>query len=257
MGYSSVAKTVHQPITVSVISHGQGELVAALLEDLASCTSVAEVILTQNIPEGEIACPESLRPRVRLIRNDQPLGFAANHNQAFRQCRTPLFAVLNPDIRLERDPFPPLTEALAANGVGLAAPAVRAPHGTLEDSARYFPTPFRLLAKLLKLGDGRRVVVGQGPVAVDWTAGMFMLFRADVFRDLGGFDEGFFLYYEDVDICVRLWRVGQRVMLHPGASVIHAAQRASRRRPRYMAWHLSSMARYFIKHLGRLPRTYT
>lgn len=257
MGCSSVTELASPPVTVSVVSHGQGEMVAALLRDLERCTAVHQVLLTQNIPEPEFDCPESLRARLVLIRNDRPMGFAANHNQAFRQCRTPLFAVVNPDIRLGDDPFPQLIETAMEGGCGLAAPAVRNPAGTIEDSARHFPTPFGLLAKLLKLGDGRHVVAGQAAVAVDWAAGMFLAFRADAFRDLGGFDEGFFLYYEDVDICARLWRAGWRVMFHPGVSVIHAAQRASRQRPRYMAWHLSSMARYFIKHLGRLPRADT
>ena len=245
------------PVTVSVVSHGQGEMVATLLHDLDRCAAVRQVLLTQNIPEPEIDCPESLRPRLVVVRNGRPKGFAANHNQAFRRCETPFFAVVNPDIQLGQDPFPRLIETVMEGNCGLAAPAVRNPEGAIEDSARYFPTPFRLLAKLLKLGDGRHVVVGDAPVAVDWTAGMFLVFCTETFRDLGGFDEGFFLYYEDVDICVRLWRAGRRVMFHPGVLVIHAAQRASRRQLRYMAWHLSSMARYFTKHLGRLPRTCT
>jgi hypothetical protein len=83
---------------------------------------------------------------------------------------------------------------------------------------------------------------------------MFMLFRAEAFQDIGGFNEEFFLYYEDVDICARLWKAGWKVVLHPGVSVIHDAQRASRHNPRHMAWHLSSMARYFWKHSGRLPK---
>jgi len=254
MGFSSVAETLPQTITVSVVSHGQGELVAALLADLARCTCVSEVLVTQNLPEGEIACPESLWPRLRLIRNERPKGFAANHNQAFQHCGTPLFAVLNPDIRLDGDPFPQLIEALTACNAGVIAPAVHNPNGAIEDSARYFPTLAQLFAKLLGLGDGRVAPDGQAPLAVDWTAGMFMLVRADVFRGIGGFDEGFFLYYEDVDFCARSWKAGYRVVLHPGVFVIHAAQRASRRRLRYMAWHASSMIRYFCKHAWRLPR---
>lgn len=241
-------------ITVSVVSHGQGRLVAALLEDLARCPEVSAVILTRNIPEDDIPCPQSLRPRLRLICNERPLGFAFNHNQAFGFCKTELFAVLNPDVRLGLDPFPQLALALQGSGGGVIAPAVRRPDGGLEDSARNFPTLLRLLRKLMGLGDGRIVVEGTAPQDVDWTAGMFLLFPASVFGELGGFDERFFLYYEDVDICTRLWRSGRRVILHPGVSVIHAAQRASRRNPRYMKWHFASMARYFGKHALRLPR---
>lgn len=123
-GCSSVAESVTQPITVSIVSHGQGTLVSSLLNDLARCGGVSSVILTQNIPEIEIACPESLLPRLRLIRNGRPMGFAANHNQAFRLCGTPLFAVINPDIRLGKDPFPPLIDTLLDNNCALAAPIV-------------------------------------------------------------------------------------------------------------------------------------
>jgi len=254
MEYLSVTEPCRQPITVSVVSHGQGRLVAALLEDLACCQDVSAVVLTQNIPEDDIPCPTSLQPRLRVIRNERPSGFAANHNQAFRFCEAPLFAVLNPDIQLRYDPFPQLALALEMSGGGVIAPAVRNPSGDLEDSARHFPTPLRLLRKFMGLGEGRIASEGAAPQDVDWTAGMFLLFPASVFSELGGFDEGFFLYYEDVDICTRLWRSGRRVILHPGVTVIHAAQRASRRKLRYMKWHLFSMLRYFGKQVWRLPR---
>ncbi|AGS20641.1 glycosyltransferase [Rhizobium etli] len=241
-------------ITVSIVSHGQGRLTAALLEDLARCPSVSAVILTLNIPEDDILCPEQLRSRLRLIRNGHPIGFGANHNQAFRFCETKLFAVLNPDIRLANDPFPELVIALKKTHGGVIAPTVRYPDGGLEDSARHFPTVPSLLRKLMGLGDGRVVIKGAEPQDVDWTAGMFLLFPTRVFSELNGFDEGFFLYYEDVDICTRLWKSGERVILHPGVVVIHAAQRASRRNLRYMKWHLTSMARYLGKYSLRLPR---
>ena len=254
MEYLSVTEPSRQSITVSVVSHGQGQLVAALLEDLACCQNVSAVVLTQNIPEDDIPCPASLQPRLRVIGNEHPRGFAANHNQAFKFCETSMFAVLNPDIRLRGDPFPQLARALEMSFVGLVAPAVRNPSGDLEDSARAFPTPLRLLRKLIGLGDGRILTESATPQDVDWTAGMFLLFPASVYRELKGFDEGFFLYYEDVDICARLWRSGRHVILHPNVTVIHAAQRASRRKLRYLKWHLSSMLRYFVKHAWRLPR---
>jgi N-acetylglucosaminyl-diphospho-decaprenol L-rhamnosyltransferase len=249
-----VSDSVSQQITVSVVSHGQGYLVAALLEDLAHCPNVSAVILTQNIPEDDISCPKPLSSRLRVIRNEHPLGFGANHNQAFGFCETRLFAVLNPDIRLRDDPFPQLVLALETRHCGVIAPAVRYPDGGLEDSARHFPTLPGLLRKLIGLGDGRVEVKGSAPQDVDWTAGMFLLFPASVFGELGGFDEGFFLYYEDVDICTRLWKSDRRVILHPGVTVIHAAQRASRRKLRYMKWHLTSMARYLGKYTWRPPR---
>lgn len=253
MEFFSVIETGCDSITVSIVSHGQGSLVAELLKDLVNC-NVAEIILTQNISEGEIACPESLRSRVRLIQNKQPKGFAANHNYAYLQSRTSVFAILNPDIRLDRDPFPMLKPVLDKPDVGLVVPIVLNPQGKIEDSVRYFPTIPKLVAKLLRLSDGRISEDWKVPSDVEWAAGMFMMFRSDAFKCVDGFDESFFLYYEDVDICVRMWKAGLRVVLDPRVTVIHAAQRASRTNLKYTAWHLSSMARYFYKHFLRLPR---
>jgi len=242
-------------ITVSVVSHGQSELVAKLLEDLARCPSVSEIILTQNIPEREIVCPASLLSSVRVIRNDQPLGFAANHNQAFKLCGNPMFAVINPDIRFKGDPFPLLMDTIAESDAGITAPAVRDTHGALEDSVRRFPTFLGLVSKALGLSSGIiRFDDGYEECCPDWVAGMFMLFRRDAYADLAGFDEGFFLYYEDVDICVRAWRAGMKIVVCPSVSVVHDARRDSHRSMRHMRWHLTSMARYFAKHWGRLPR---
>jgi GT2 family glycosyltransferase len=249
-----VTEATEHGITVSIVSHGQAAMVSKLLQDLAECPSVSKVILTQNCPEAEIIYPDSLSKRVRLIQNAQPLGFAANHNQAFQYCETNLFAVLNPDLRLSGDPFTLLADSLISLDAGVIAPTVRNPEGGLEDSARCFPTPLKLICKLLGRGDGRIAITGLSPLTVDWVAGMFLLFRVESFRSVGGFDPHFFLYYEDVDICTRLWNVGLTVILHPEVSVVHDAQRASRRKLKYFVWHLSSMTRYFIKNFWRSPR---
>ena len=109
---------------------------------------------------------------------------------------------------------------------------------------------------MLGLNDGRYPFsVGDETFSANWVGGMFMLFRAEDYRRVGGFDEGFFLYYEDVDICTRLWATGSRVRACPKAQVIHNARRTSRRTLRYMGWHASSMVRYLGKHWLRFPNT--
>ncbi len=243
-----------ESITVSIVSHGQGKLIAPLLQDLSRCSSVAKIIVTQNIPEPTIHFPAEIEKRLIFLHNEQPLGFASNHNQAYSHCSTPYFAVLNPDIRLIDEPFLPLLDAMRMTQAAMIAPSVISPEGILEDSVRHFPTFLNLAVKMLRLNDGRYVIQGNEPRPIDWSAGMFMLFQAEAFNKVGGFDEGFFLYYEDVDICARLWKQRLRVIVHPGVTVIHSAQRASRRNLRYTMWHLSSMTRYFAKHLGRLPQ---
>lgn len=238
------------PVTVSIVSHGHGALLPGLLDDLAACTEVGRVILTRNIPEpGTVAG----RPGwLSVIENPRPKGFGANHNAAFRQARTPFFAVVNPDVRLDGNPFGMLLDCMRDEQVALCAPAVVNPDGILEDSARRFPSLSDLMLKALHRYDGRlHYALGDPPRMAPWVAGMFMLFRGTDYAGVDGFDEGFFLYYEDVDLCARLWRAGRRVMLCPAVRVVHDARRASRRDPRHMRWHAASIARYLRKHALR------
>jgi N-acetylglucosaminyl-diphospho-decaprenol L-rhamnosyltransferase len=239
-------------IAVSIVSHGHGDMVARLVGQLLAFPEVAQIILTLNVPES-VALPDDAR--LTVIGNVRPKGFGANHNAAFVHCTQTFYCSLNPDIEFDRNSFPVLSAALGDQRVALVAPLVKSPDGKIEDSMRRFPTLVSLLVKALGGSDGRYVVCeGQANFAPEWVAGMFMLFRSRDFHDLGGFDERFFLYYEDVDICARLWQKGMKILACPKVSVIHDARRDSRRSLRHLRWHLGSMVRFLWKHRGQLPR---
>lgn len=231
-------------ITLSIVSHRQNALVNQLLEDLQRhCRTPLKLVLTQNVPDdiGFLSAAE-------VIVNRSPKGFGANHNAAFRRCTTEVFCVLNPDIRLANDPFPTLQAALSQPEVAAVGPLVLDADGKPEDSARRFPTMRSLTKKLFSGKPGPEYAHNEGAQAVDWVAGMCIAFRSEAFAKVGGFDERFFLYYEDVDLCRRLRAAGFGVVYEPGAKVIHHARRASRRNLRYMAIHASSLLRYLLRN---------
>jgi GT2 family glycosyltransferase len=232
-------------VTVSVVSHAQRSLTQHLLTDLASLARRGlDVVLTLNVPEEPPAVPTGLP--VEVIRNPSPRGFGANHNGAFRRARGQFFCVANPDIRIGADPFDALAAELSRPTVGVAAPLVLGATGEPEDSARRFPTLLGLGAKLFGLAPRLDYPIGDEPFSPDWVAGMFMAFRREVFAGAGGFDERYFLYYEDVDLCRRLRGAGFDVRLVPGARVIHMARRESHRSLRHLRWHVASMTRYLL-----------
>lgn len=227
-------------------------MVERLVSSVLDLPSVSQVIVVLNIRES-MNLPSS--ERITVIENDSPRGFGANHNLAFKHSRQPFFCPMNPDITIQDDPFPGLLSAMDIQGVGVAAPVVVNTMGEVEDSARYFPTIRSVVKKILFGSKGIFLEVNNAPcVFPEWVAGMFMLFRRESFMRLNGFDEGFYLYYEDVDICVRLWRQGERVVLWQGARVIHDARRDSHRNVAYLKFHMASMLRYFAKYWGRLPK---
>lgn len=239
-------------IAVSIVSHGHGAMVHRLVAQLSACPEVSRILVTRNIPEPEPVVAGGI---VEVIDNGAvPKGFGENHNAAYRRCREAYFCPLNPDIELDGNPFPALLAALDDCDADVVAPLVRSAAGEVEDYARRFPTPGLLLAKAIGGDGGRYRVEAAAPAFFpEWVAGMFMLFRSASFAALRGFDEGFFLYYEDVDICVRAWQRGMRVLSCPRVGVVHDARRDSRRKLKHLRWHLASMYRYFRKHLGRLP----
>lgn len=240
-------------ITFSVVSHGQGNLVVELLKDLdetGAGLSLAEVLVTCNLPEDYEFKLRSAP--LKVIVNSQPKGFGENHNAAFKQCLTEFFCVANPDIRLNANPFPALLQRIISDQTGVVGPRVKNLQDELEDSARPFPNMLSLLKKLV----GKKDVSSYSPSAIpdfpDWVAGMFMFFNAKAFAEIGGFDERYFLYYEDVDVCARLHSSGWRIGYCRDAEVIHDARRDSHRKLRYLLWHLSSMLRFFFSSAYRV-----
>lgn len=241
-------------IAISIVSHGHGNMVSRLVEKLLNFPQVTRVIVTFNIPE-HIQLPNATH--IRTITNETPQGFAANHNSAFNECREEFFCALNPDVEFMNNPFPLMLNAFLDKRVALVAPRVVSTSGAHEDSWRQFPSLRIIFGKVLG-GDGARYGLrstGEN-FEVDWVAGMFMLFRSKVFHKIGRFDDRYFLYYEDVDVCVRIWRSGFRILACPTVCVAHAARRESHRRMRYFLWHLCSMLRYFRTHWFRLPKSH-
>jgi len=230
-------------VTASIVSHGHGGMVTGLVADLLQCVEVQRIIVTLNIPE-ESRFPDDARMNIR--HNVKPRGYGRNQNEALAVDRATFFCVLNPDIRLGGNPFPALLAAMGDQSVAACAPVVTTPDGRPEDSARKFPTLPTLLGKSLGLHDGTYATPSEARNP-DWLAGMFLLVRASAWREVGGFDERYYLYYEDVDLCWRLRRRGYALHQLQKISVVHRARRASRRDWQHASWHLASMVRFLAR----------
>lgn len=224
-------------LVVSVISHGHGPCVQALLEDLArfSSATVHRVVLTQNLHEAPPQAPGVGWPFIlQVVKNESPAGFGANHNRALTNATEDFVCVLNLDVGLGgHDPFAALTQAAGLQGVGCSYPVQLDEHGRVQDSEREVPSPLTLL---------RRRLLGRAETRVDWVNAACLVLPVSVWQDLGGFDERYFMYCEDVDFCLRLRLRGLRLVKAP-VQIIHAGQRASGRRLNHLAWHVRSLWR--------------
>lgn len=241
-----------------VVSHNS----AADLEGLLECESLrrafSRVILVDNAStDGSPEMAE--RAGVEVLRRSGNSGFAAAVNEGVSRTTGSLVAVLNPDIRFETDDVTArLAEHFAKPRVGLVAPALVLPDGTLQDSAREVPMPVDLLLRRWRRKDHGSV---SPAIASDvpWVVGACIILRRSAFEDIGGFDRRFLLYFEDVDLCVRLRDRKWSVLVDPAVTVSHYHRAASRRS--LLGWstrqHIRSALRFYRAHpqylLSRSP----
>ena len=223
-----------KPITVSIVSHGQLTLILPLLDQLnrLSTPCIDKVVLTINIPEPDLLTELTLGFALKRINNVAPKGFGANHNAAFEYCETTWFLVLNPDIRFDSDVLAPLITQAARNS-GLLTPRILEPHKGEPEQHRALITPLEILMRKRKSYSR--------PSTPDWIPGLFMLFRSEVYAQVSGFDERFFMYGEDFDICARTQLAGWKLQVAEDLMARHDAQRASHGSPKYLYWHIRSL----------------
>lgn len=232
-------------LSISIISHGHGSHVLPLLRLLAQpgATPLLRVWLTLNVPEPALtdALHDNWPFDLRVLHNTRAQGFGANHNQAFalewqQPAPATWFAVLNPDLTWASDPLPQLLECAALPACGCSYPMQLDSTGKPQDHRRLLPTPLQLLTRHCL----HHRMAAPEP---DWVNAAMLVFPTRVYEALGGFDESYFLYCEDVDLCLRLRLAGYQLNEAKFAEVVHLAQRSSRRQWRHLWWHLSGLLR--------------
>ena len=217
--------------------------------------------------DGSASIAEEFAPRVRLVRNDENVGFARGVNQGLVAASAPFVLIMNPDCRLEAGALASLERELALHErCAIVGPRILNPDGSVQGSARGDPDMFTglfgrttLLRRLLPgLSVSQRNVVGddasgsdQTSVIVDWVSGACMLARRDALSRVGGFDERYFLYWEDADLCRRLRAGGHHVRYAPGATAVHRVGQSSRtaRASSIRAFHDSAFL-YYTTHVA-------
>jgi N-acetylglucosaminyl-diphospho-decaprenol L-rhamnosyltransferase len=243
--------------------------------------SVAGVVVVHE-PVAELGrCLAALRPQVgelvvianlpgttaegaRVIQNDRPTGYAANANRGIAETTAPFVVLANPDTEAAPDAVRILREFAAAHPrAGIVGPELRHDDGRLNPSRRRFPTVsgtiVRRTALRRVLGGTQRAHYGLDdrptePVEADWLLGGFLFLRREMLDELGGFDEGFRLYGEDIDLAYRAAKAGWERWYVPEAKVVHAHQALTDRKllTRRTLWHWRGILRFVRKHPERL-----
>lgn len=250
-------------LSIVIANWNAGDLLLRCVESLqdGGRTFSAELIVVDNASSDGSASLLRRREGVRLIANAENVGFARACNQGLRTSRGRYALLLNPDTRV----VPGALEALVAfmdahPEAGAAGPALLNPDGSLQPSGGEFPSLRQLLAI-------HPIVAGLLPAPehplrrrdfsevaeVDEVSGACMIVRRAAIDEVGLLDENFFLYFEDLDWCLRLKRAGWRVYHLPEARVIHHWRSRNDPNPYARVHHLRSQLYYVRKHFGRGP----
>ena len=221
-----------------------------------------EIIVVDN--HSSDASVEQIRlrfPEVVLIESPRNLGFAAGNNLGIQASQGGYILLLNSDTELPDNGIDDLIDLMTCNeGIALLTCKLINPDGSAQDFIRHFPSlrsavqdTFFLTALFARVPTLRRLTLldtdYETPRDVDQIAGAFMLLRASLLTEIGALDERFFMYYEDVDFCLRLKKRGLRVVFSPEVQVIHHAGTTFRlHRVAATSQRLTSKMLYFQKH---------
>jgi GT2 family glycosyltransferase len=246
-------------ITLSIVSHGDADKISRLLASIQRYeTDIRrfQIILTDNLKNDLPDFDPLPWHSFHIIRNRQQAGFAKNHNKAFELAQGGYFAILNPDLVFVQPIFERLITRLYNLRADLIAPQLVDENGNAQDSFRSLPTPWEIIRRRLPGYQFETVQADeQGLIQPDWMAGMFWFMRSDVYRQLGGMDERYRLYFEDVDFCARARIKGMKFVVDTRLTVRHDAQRSSRRNLYYLFLHGQSAMRFFRSPVYRQVRS--
>ncbi|WP_230949083.1 glycosyltransferase family 2 protein [Burkholderia diffusa] len=261
-----IAMETEGRVSVIVVNYGTPDLTIRCVASLTSLrvAFADDIVVVENAsPDDSYARLRRELPRgVRLLRAACNRGFGSGVNFGMAACRRDYVLVVNPDTRFSENGLARVLDLFDARPeAGLVGLDLQYPDGRRQYSARRFYSWLDILARRTALGRSNRFRARMdqhlmidawscgNPFDAEWVMGTGFVVRRDLFESLGGMDESYFLYMEDVDLCARTWLAGYRVLGMPGVTLVHEHQRQSAVSPvsRAGRHHLRSLWRFYRK----------
>ncbi len=223
-------------VSILMVTYNSSAVLPACLDSLGSATAAAyEVIVVDNASSDDTVSLLRAMPEITLIENQQNSGYAAATNQAGRIAQGDYLLLLNPDTVLQPDSIDRLIAYLKDHPrVGIAAPFTLNAEGKIAVNSQEYHTPTSLICRAFFMGPFRNLahrIFEQEVLKQDKDVyavfGCALLIRADLFHKIGGLDERFFLFEEDIDLCYRVHSSGLGVVMVSGVIITHFGGQSS------------------------------
>lgn len=249
---------MYNMVTGSIVTYNNISTIAKTLETLFGETKDIDFklyVLDNGSSDGTPEFIEKNYPDVTVIRSGKNVGFGAGHNIIINQVESKYHAVINPDIVLTQNAVKKMADYMDENSdIGLLSPRICFPDGRDQILGKRNPHLKYLVASRLRGDEPSKLLREYAmldcdlskPTEIENATGCFMFIRTDILKSIGGFDDGFFMYFEDADLARRINEVSKCVY-YPDAVVNHVWGRDSKRNFKLMLVHINSMLRYFRK----------
>ena len=209
--------------------------------------------------DGSVGWLRENYPQVKVIVNTEPLGFGENNNKGVMASRGDYIGIVNPDIVLRQGSINSIMNKAKEMAGGIICPQLLNPDGSVQYSVRKFVTLKMMLQRWMSWenDDSNYSSVREylckdidqtRTQEVDWAMGAAMFMSRDTYAQLGGFDQRYFLYMEDEDLCLRAWKQGIPVVYYPEAKMVHNHLRGSTHLSKKTLYHLQSFLKYLRRH---------
>jgi GT2 family glycosyltransferase len=251
-------------IAVAVVNFNTREYLDACLRSVTADGAEEIVVVDNASHDGSVEMVRTSFPQVRLLPNSGDRGFGAAANQAVAACTAPYVLLLNADTLLRPGALHGLRTYLDRHPkAGIAGPRLENLDGSLQASCFPAPTPFNEFLELSNLSAALRFVPvvrnrylrtwrHDRPRAVPWLNGAAMAMRREAFESIGGFDESFFMYSEEIDLCFRMRANGWQIHFTPDAAIAHVGGASTRQnRVEMAARALTSRVMLYRRHFSR------
>jgi len=212
-------------------------------------------VLVMNNDEGALASAEELKGELdlQIIELQKNVGFGRAHNRGFEKSRGEYVLFLNPDTRILPGALKEMIDVFAYDEkIGIAGPLLVDSAGKIQPECfGAHRTPLSTAGKKIFARRKQPQHVRGDIFETDWISGGAMLVRRDIFEKTGGFDENFFMYFEDVDLCLRAKKLGAKIAINPKARIFHESGQSFESEREKKRHYYASQNYYLRKHFGR------
>ena len=245
-------------VTGSIVTYNNMKTIDKTLSTLFEFTKDIDfkLYVVDNVSsDGTPDYIEKNYPQVEVIRMDKNIGFGAGHNVAIKRIESQYHVIINPDIVMIENAIKKMADYMDENGdIGLLSPRVAFPDGRDQILGKRNPHFKYLVASRMRGDEPSKLLKEYAmldtdlskPVDIENATGCFMMFRTENLKAIGGFDERYFMYFEDSDI-TRSIKKTARAVYYPYATVNHVWARDSKRNTKLMMIHIQSMLKYYAK----------